>query len=174
MAGTITLTAGLGGMGGAQPLAVTLNDGVAICVDCDQARITRRIEQRYLDVQADDIDDALARAVQARDAKRPLSIGLLDNAAGSSPSCCPRGAHRHRDRSDLGTRPAELPARRRRVRRHEEAGREGPGVLHRAGPASVARHVAAMVGFMDNGAEVFDYGNSIRDEAKKRAASHAL
>src|SRR6201991_3402484 len=76
LAGTITLTAGLGGMGGAQPLAVTMNDGVVICIECDQARITRRIEHRYLDEQADSLDDAVARAVAARDEKRPPSIGV--------------------------------------------------------------------------------------------------
>jgi urocanate hydratase len=79
--GTITLTAGLGGMGGAQPLAVTMNDGVAICVECDQSRITRRIEHRYLDVQAGSLDEALSMAVAARDERRPLSIGVLGNAA---------------------------------------------------------------------------------------------
>ena len=81
LAGTLTLTAGSGGMGGAQPLAVTMNDGVCICVEVDQARITRRTEHRYLDVQADDLDDAVARAVAARDSRQPLSIGLLGNAA---------------------------------------------------------------------------------------------
>ena len=81
LAGTITLTAGLGGMGGAQPLAVTMNDGVAICIDVDQSRITRRIEHRYLDEQADSLEDAVARAVAARDERRPLSIGVLGNAA---------------------------------------------------------------------------------------------
>src|SRR6201988_1020920 len=81
LAGTITLTAGLGGMGGAQPLAVTMNDGVAICIDVDQSRITRRIEHRYLDEQASSLEDAVARAVAARDERRPLSIGVLGNAA---------------------------------------------------------------------------------------------
>src|SRR5579872_2607483 len=81
LAGTITLTAGLGGMGGAQPLAVTMNGGVAICIDCDPRAITRRIEHRYLDVQADSLDHALRLAVEARDARRPLSIGVLGNAA---------------------------------------------------------------------------------------------
>src|ERR1700690_2059332 len=84
--GTITLTAGLGGMGGAQPLAVTMNGGVVICVDCDQSRITRRIEHGYLDEQADDIDDAILHAVAARNAGKPLSIGLLGNAADVFPS----------------------------------------------------------------------------------------
>src|ERR1700753_1113594 len=81
LAGTITVTAGLGGMGGAQPLAVTMNGGVALCIDCDPPRIERRIEQGYLDVAADDVDDAIRRAVAARDAGEPLSIGLLGNAA---------------------------------------------------------------------------------------------
>ncbi|HEY3649458.1 MAG TPA: urocanate hydratase, partial [Streptosporangiaceae bacterium] len=81
LSGTITLTAGLGGMGGAQPLAVTMNGGVAICVDCDQSRITRRIEHGYLDEQADDTADAVRRASAARDKGLPLSIGLLGNAA---------------------------------------------------------------------------------------------
>ncbi len=81
LAGTITLTAGLGGMGGAQPLAVTMNDGVAICIECDPARIQRRIDHRYLDVEAPSLEEAVRMAVEARDAKRPLSIGVLGNAA---------------------------------------------------------------------------------------------
>src|SRR5690625_2872858 len=80
LAGTITLTAGLGGMGGAQPLAVTMNDGVAIVVECDRSRIDRRLEHRYLDACADDLEHALALAVRARDEPRPLSIGVLGNA----------------------------------------------------------------------------------------------
>src|SRR3712207_6412049 len=81
LAGTITLTAGLGGMGGAQPLAVTKNDGVAICVECDPTRIQRRIDHRYLDVHAPSLEDAVRMAVEARDERRPLSIGVLGNAA---------------------------------------------------------------------------------------------
>ena len=81
LAGTITLTAGLGGMGGAQPLAVTMNDGVAICIDCDPSRIARRIEHGYLDVEASSLQDALEQAIAARDKRQPLSIGLLGNAA---------------------------------------------------------------------------------------------
>src|SRR6202000_618151 len=86
LAGTITLTAGLGGMGGAQPLAVTMNDGVVICVDCDPSRIARRIEHRYLDVEAKDLKHALDLAVEARAARRPLSLGLSGNAAGVVPA----------------------------------------------------------------------------------------
>src|SRR6476659_5223207 len=81
LAGTITLTAGLGGMGGAQPLAVTMNDGVAICIDVDPTRIARRIAHGYLDTKADSLEDAVARAIAARDERRPLSIGVLGNAA---------------------------------------------------------------------------------------------
>src|SRR6202453_5250422 len=90
--GTITLTAGLGGMGGAQPLAVTMNGGVVICVDCDQSSITRRIEHGYLDEQADDIDDAIRRAITARNKPEPLSIGLLGNAADVFPEMLRRNA----------------------------------------------------------------------------------
>lgn len=175
LAGTITLTAGLGGMGGAQPLAVTMNGGVAICVDCDPSRVRRRIQHRYLDVAADSIDEALRLAVQARDAKRPLSIGLVGNAAEVFPamlatdapidivtdqtsahdplSYLPRGI----DVEDLHAMADKDP-----VRFTEEA-RE-----------SMARHVEAMVGFLDKGAEVFDYGNSIRDEARKAGYDRAF
>src|ERR1700678_2318701 len=91
LAGTITLTAGLGGMGGAQPLAVTMNGGVVICIDCDQVSITRRIEHGYLDEQADSVDDAIRRATAARDEGRPLSIGLLGNAADLVPQMLSMG-----------------------------------------------------------------------------------
>ena len=134
LAGTITLTAGLGGMGGAQPLAVTMNEGVAICVDCDPSRIERRIEQRYLDTSADTIDEALRLAVEARDAKRPLSIGLLGNAAEVFPELLDRGAPIDivTDQTSAHDPLAYLPDR-RRVRRHEEDGRQGSRLLHRTG-----------------------------------------
>src|SRR5271156_4178661 len=90
--GTITLTAGLGGMGGAQPLAVTMNGGVSICIDCDASRIARRIEHGYLDVAAEGVDDAVRRATAARDAAEPLSIGLLGNAAELLPQLLKMGA----------------------------------------------------------------------------------
>src|ERR1700735_5060809 len=92
LAGTITLTAGLGGMGGAQPLAVTMNGGVALCIDCDPSRIQRRIEQGYLDEAADSLDDAIRRAVAARDAGTPLSVGVLGNAADLVPALLAMGA----------------------------------------------------------------------------------
>src|SRR5436190_3827467 len=92
LAGTITVTAGLGGMGGAQPLAVTMNGGVAICVECDRSRIDRRIEYGYLDEAADGVDDAVRRAVAARDAGRALSVGVLGNAADVLPALLAMGA----------------------------------------------------------------------------------
>ncbi|GHF49393.1 urocanate hydratase [Kitasatospora xanthocidica] len=165
--GTITLTAGLGGMGGAQPLAVTMNGGVAICIDCDPSRISRRIEHRYLDVEAKNLDHALQLATEARDKKQPLSIGLLGNAAELFPQLLAMDApidivtdqtSAHDPLSylpvgvsfdDMATYAAEKPAE------FTQRSRE-----------SMARHVEAMVGFQDRGAEVFDYGNSIRGEAQ--------
>ncbi|WP_406735260.1 urocanate hydratase [Streptomyces sp. NBC_01108] len=167
LAGTITLTAGLGGMGGAQPLAVTMNDGVAICIDCDPRAIERRIEHRYLDVRADSLEHALQLATEARDARKPLSIGLLGNAAELMPRMLAEGApidivtdqtSAHDplsylplgiDFDDMASYAAEKPAD------FTQRARE-----------SMAKHVEAMVGFMDAGAEVFDYGNSIRGEAQ--------
>ncbi|TMG10670.1 MAG: urocanate hydratase, partial [Chloroflexi bacterium] len=91
LAGTVTLTAGLGGMGGAQPLAVTLNGGVAICVEVDPERIQRRLEHRYLDVRAANLDDALKLALEAKKARRAVSIGVLGNAAEIFPEVARRG-----------------------------------------------------------------------------------
>jgi urocanate hydratase len=167
LSGTITLTAGLGGMGGAQPLAVTMNGGVAICVDCDQSRITRRIEYGYLDEQADDLDDAIRRAVAARDKNQALSIGLLGNAADVFPSLLARkapidivtdqtSAHDPLSYLPLGVAFEDMAALRA----------EDPEGFTRRARESMAAHVAAMVGFLDAGAEVFDYGNSIRGEAQ--------
>jgi len=167
LAGTITLTGGLGGMGGAQPLAVTMNGGVVICVDCDQSRITRRIEYGYLDEQASSVDDAIRRAVAARDKGEPLSIGLLGNAADVFPAVLASGApidivtdqtSAHDPLSYLprGVAFEDMPALRA----------EDPAGFTRRARESMAEQVAAMVGFLDGGAEVFDYGNSIRGEAE--------
>ncbi|MFT4294921.1 MAG: urocanate hydratase [Micropruina sp.] len=179
LAGTITLTAGLGGMGGAQPLAVTMNDGVAICIDCDESRIDRRIEHRYLDVKASDLDDAIAQANQAKSERRPLSIGLLGNAADLVPELLRRhqagavtidvvtdqtSAHDPLAYLPLGYEFAEMKAR----------AAADPEVFTRDAQAAMAAHVAAMVGFQDAGAEVFDYGNSIRDEARKGGFDRAF
>jgi urocanate hydratase len=175
LAGTITLTAGLGGMGGAQPLAITMNDGVAICIECDESRIKRRIEHRYLDVQAPSVEEALRLAEEARDARRPLSIGVRGNAAEILPGLLEMGAP-----IDIVTdqTSAHDPLRYLPVAvSFDEWGpareKDPVGFTERA-RTSMARHVAAMVGFLDAGAEVFDYGNSIRDEARQAGYSRAF
>ncbi|MDV3127294.1 urocanate hydratase [Mycobacterium sp. 21AC1] len=175
LAGTITLTAGVGGMGGAQPLAVTMNEGVAICVDCDESRIDRRIARRYLDTKAADLDDALRQAIEARDAKRPLSIGLVGNAAEVFPELLAReapidivtdqtSAHDPLSYLPLGIAFEDM----------AKISDKDPGYFTEQAQASMARHVEAMVGFKDRGAEVFDYGNSIRDEARKAGYDRAF
>ncbi|MGW3623557.1 urocanate hydratase [Streptomyces sp. NPDC000880] len=167
LAGTITLTAGLGGMGGAQPLAVTMNDGVAICIDVDPRAIERRIEHRYLDVRANSLEHALQLAVEARDARRPLSIGLLGNAAELLPRMLAEGAPVDivTDQTSAHDPLAYLPAGVDFDDLQSYAAQK-PADFTRRARESMARHVEAMVGFMDAGAEVFDYGNSIRGEAQ--------
>ena len=175
LAGTITLTAGLGGMGGAQPLAVTMNDGVAICIDCDETRIDRRIEHRYLDTKAADIDDALRLAVEACDAKRPLSIGLLGNAAEVLPELLRRDAPIDivTDQTSAHDPLSYLPIGIDFDDMKKMADKD-PVYFTEQAQQSMAKHVAAMVGFKDRGAEVFDYGNSIRDEARKAGYDRAF
>jgi urocanate hydratase len=165
--GTITLTAGLGGMGGAQPLAVTMNDGVALCIDVDPWRVERRHEHRYLDEIATSLDDAIARCIRARDERRGLSVGLVGNAAEIMPRLLEidfpadivtdqTSAH-----DPLSYVPVDLTPE-----ATAEMARTDPQELIRRSRASMALHCAAMVGFMDKGSEVFDYGNSLRTEAK--------
>jgi urocanate hydratase len=165
--GTITLTAGLGGMGGAQPLAVTMNGGVVICVDCDPSRVRRRIEQAYLDEEADDVDDAIAKAVVARDEGRPLSLGLVGNAADVLPRMLATAAPIDivTDQTSAHDPLTYLPSG---VAFEDMAAlrAEDPAGFTARARESMAAHVAAMVGFLDGGAEVFDYGNSIRGEAQ--------
>ncbi|NUW46902.1 urocanate hydratase [Nonomuraea rhodomycinica] len=167
LAGTITLTAGLGGMGGAQPLAVTLNGGVVICLDCDPRSVSRRIEHRYLDVQASSLDEALRLAYEARDARRPLSIGVVANAAEAVPELLARGAEIDivTDQTSAHDPLMYLPVG---VAFEDMAAErdKDPAAFTRRARESMARHVEAMVGFKDAGAEVFDYGNSIRGEAQ--------
>ncbi len=175
LAGTMTLTAGLGGMGGAQPLAVTMNDGVAICVDVDDSRIRRRIEHRYLDVRAESLEHALELAVAARDERRPLSIGVLGNAAEIFPRLLESGAPIDivTDQTSAHDPLSYLPLGVPFEEWHERAAADPEGFT-RAAQASMAAHVRAMVEFQDAGAEVFDYGNSIRDEARKGGYDRAF
>ncbi|HEY8451774.1 MAG: urocanate hydratase [Micromonosporaceae bacterium] len=167
LAGTLTLTAGCGGMGGAQPLAVTMNGGACLIVDVDAARLRRRVQTRYLDTIADDLDSAVAEAVAAKHERRAWSVGVVGNAATVFPELLRRGveidivtdqtsAHDPLSYVPEGVDPADAP---------DYAAAKPEEYTERA-RASMARHVEAMVGFLDGGAEVFDYGNSIRSEAK--------
>jgi urocanate hydratase len=175
LAGTITLTAGVGGMGGAQPLAVTMNDGVAICIDVDRTRIDRRVEHRYLDVAASSLDEALELAIAARDEKRALSIGVVGNAAEMVPELLARkapidivtdqtSAHDPLSYLPIGTRFEDMSA---------EAAAD-PADFTLRSQAAMRAHVEAMVGFQDAGAVVFDYGNSIRGEARTAGYDRAF
>jgi len=175
LAGTITLTAGLGGMGGAQPLAVTLNGGVAICIEVDPERIQRRIDHRYLDVRADSLEHALRLALDAKKAKKALSIGLLGNAAEIVPELASRGfeadivtdqtpAHDPLSYIPAGLSPEDA----------AELRLDEPGIYMRRARESMAGHVDAMVTFFDRGAEVFDYGNSLRAEARLGGSTRAF
>jgi urocanate hydratase len=175
LAGTITLTAGLGGMGGAQPLAVTMNDGVAICIDVDESRIQRRIEHRYLDVRASSVDEALHLAEEAKKARKPLSIGVLGNAATIVPDLLKRGAPIDvvTDQTSAHDPLMYLPVGVEFEDWTTAREKDPAGFTERA-QESMARHVQAMVEFQDAGAEVFDYGNSIRDEARKAGYARAF
>jgi urocanate hydratase len=167
LAGTLTLTAGLGGMGGAQPLAVTMNGGVALVVEVDPQRLQRRLEVGYLDEAADDLDQAIARAEQARQARQALSIGLVGNAADVFPEILRRGVAVEivTDQTSAhdplngyipnGFTPEAAQELREadRTRYISEARR------------AMVEHCSAMVGFRQAGAEVFDYGNNLRGEA---------
>ena len=166
--GRIVLTGGLGGMGGAQPLAVTMNGGVALCVDVDPSRIQKRLDTRYCDVMTDSVEDALRRAMEAKRAKKAISIGLVANAADVFPDLLRRGADIDvvTDQTSAhdplnGYIPQGLDvAAAAELRRRDPA-----GYLERS-RASIVKHVEAMVGFQRAGVAVFDYGNNIRGEAQ--------
>ncbi|MEA2618930.1 MAG: urocanate hydratase, partial [Chloroflexota bacterium] len=174
--GRLVLTAGLGGMGGAQPLAVTMNDGVALCLDVDPARVERRRAGGYLDEVAESLDDAVRRCDAAREEGRPLSVGVAANAAEALPALLDIGlaADVVTDQTSAhdplgGYIPAGLSV--------EEAARlraaDPAGYVGRA-RESMARHCAAMVAYLRRGAEVFDYGNSLRDEARRGGFADAF
>ncbi len=165
--GRVVLTAGLGGMGGAQPLAVTMNDGVALCIDVDAWRVNRRLETRYLDEVADSLEDAIARCTKAKAERRGLSVGLVGNAADLFPKLLAMGfpadivTDQTSAHDPLSYLPNDL---------SEDAAKEllerNPQEFIRRSRAAMAAHCQAMVGYMDQGAEVFDYGNSLRREAQ--------
>lgn len=167
LAGTLTLTAGCGGMGGAQPLAVTMNGGVCLIVDVDPQRLARRVATRYLDTVADTLDEAVALATAARRERRALSVGVVGNAATVFPRLLADGVEIDivTDQTSAHDPLSYLPEGVELADAAEYA-RRAPQEYTRRARESMARHVAAMVGFADAGAEVFDYGNSIRDEAR--------
>lgn len=167
LAGTLTLTAGCGGMGGAQPLAVTMNDGVCLIVDVDRTRLDRRVRDRYLDEVADSLDDAVARVRAAKRDRRALSVGVVGNAAEVFPELLGRGVEIDivTDQTSAHDPLAYLPVGVELADARDYAAAKPAEFTDRA-RASMARHVEAMVGFLDAGAEVFDYGNSIRGEAQ--------
>src|SRR3954463_5823138 len=182
LAGTIPLTAGLrgggggapraggasGGMGGAQPLAVTMNGGVALCVEVDRERIERRLQTRYLDEVADDLDDAVARCLDAKRDKRALSVGLQGNAADVLPQLLAMGfeADIVTDQTSAHDPLVGYIPNRMTLEEADALRANDPGEYLRRSRAAIAAHCAAMVGFLDAGAEVFDYGNSLRAEAR--------
>ena len=165
--GTLTLTGGAGGMGGAQPLAVTLNDGVVLIVDVDESRLARRVEHGYLDEYTTDLDAAVARVVSAKDAGEPLSVGVVGNAAEVFPELLRRGAPIDivTDQTSAHDPLAYLPVGISVAEWKAEAERDAEAFTRRS-RESMAQQVAAMVAFQDAGAAVFDYGNSIRAEAQ--------
>ncbi len=167
LAGTLTVTAGLGGMGGAQPLAVTMNEGVALVIEVDRERAQRRVETRYLDEVADDLDDAISRVLAAKASRKALSVGVIGNAAEVLPELLRRGVAVDvvTDQTSAHDPLAYLP-KGVSVEEWADYAAAKPEEFTTRARESMAEHVAAMVGFQDAGAEVFDYGNSIRGEAQ--------
>jgi urocanate hydratase len=175
LAGTLTITGGCGGMGGAQPLAVTMNEGVCLIIDIDETRLRRRVVDRYLDEVTTDLNDAVKRCLDAKAARKPLSVGLVGNAAEVLPKLLEMdvAADIVTDQTSAHDPLYYIPAGMDFADAREYADKKPDEFTDRS-RESMARHVEAMVGFMDKGAEVFDYGNSIRDEARKGGYDRAF
>src|SRR5580698_8414893 len=167
LAGTLTVTSGAGGMGGAQPLAVTMNDGVCLCIDVDPSRLQRRVDQRYLDEWTADLDDAVARVERAKRDNVAVSVGVVGNAATLFAELLRRGVEVDivTDQTSAHDPLSYLPEGIDLADWHDYAEKKPEEFTDRA-RQSMAKQVEAMVGFQDRGAEVFDYGNSIRGEAQ--------
>ncbi|WP_025273926.1 urocanate hydratase [Haloglycomyces albus] len=168
LSGTLTVTAGCGGMGGAQPLAITMNEGACLIIDVDAGRLHRRVEQDYLDEVAPNLDEAVERVVQAKRERRALSVGLVGNAATVLPELLRRGVEVDivTDQTSAHDPLSYVPENVDADKALEAAAADPEGYTE-AARASMATHVEAMVGFLDAGAEVFDYGNSLRNEAEQ-------
>ncbi|MBL6592697.1 MAG: urocanate hydratase [Actinobacteria bacterium] len=175
LAGTLTLTGGCGGMGGAQPLAVTMNEGTCLIVDIDESRLRKRIETRYLDELADNLDDAIERAVRYKNERKAISVGVVGNAATVFAELLKRDApidivtDQTSAHDPLYYIPEGISIEESRAYAESD-----PEEFSLRAKESMAKHVEAMVGFMAKGAEVFDYGNSIRDEARQGGFSDAF
>jgi urocanate hydratase len=174
--GTLTLTAGLGGMGGAQPLAVTMNEGIVIAVEVDSGRIQKRLDTKYCDRMTDSLDEALLWAYEAKEKGEPLSIGLVGNAADVHHELLKRGV-----KIDIVTDQTSahdplngyIPAG-MSLEEAAELRRNNPNEYVRRSKQSMARHVKAMLEFQKRGAIVFDYGNNIRQVAKDEGVENAF
>lgn len=177
LAGTLTVTAGCGGMGGAQPLAVTLNGGACLIIDVEKERLERRKGKRYLDEVVTDLDEALKLVIDAKKERKPLSVGLVGNAADVLPALLDRPEAAEVDivtdqtsaHDPLSYLPVGVS-----VDDWQTEADDDPEKFTLRAEESMAKHVRAMVEFQDRGAEVFDYGNSIRDEARKAGYDRAF
>ncbi|HEY5386809.1 MAG TPA: urocanate hydratase [Thermoleophilia bacterium] len=176
LAGRLVLTAGLGGMGGAQPLAVTMAGGVALCVEIDPVRIRRRLETAYVDVSAETLDEALRLADEAVRAKKPLSIAVLGNAADVYPELVRRGVTPDlvTDQTSAHDTLNGYVPNGMTLAEALELRRADPAEYARRAVASIVVHVEAMVALQKAGANVFDYGNNIRGVAKEAGYTDAF
>ena len=175
LAGTLTVTGGCGGMGGAQPLAITMNEGACLIIDIDGSRLKRRVTKRYLDVIADNLEDAISMAVKAKNEKKAISIGLVGNSATVLPQLLAMGVPIDivTDQTSAHDPLFYIPEGIDINDARDSADRNPVDFAKRA-KESMAKHVEAMVNFQDKGAVVFDYGNSIRDEARQGGYQRAF
>ncbi len=175
LAGTLTLTGGVGGMGGAQPLAITMNDGACICVDVDATRLQRRVDHRYLDAWTENVEEALEIGLKAKAERKAYSIGLLGNAATIFADFLKRGVPIDivTDQTSAHDPLSYLPEG-ISVADWQDMAKKDPAGFTKRSRESMAKQVEAMVGFKDAGATVFDYGNSIRGEAMLAGYSRAF
>lgn len=174
--GRLVLTGGLGGMGGAQPLAVTMNGGVCLAVECDESRIDRRVENGYCDIKLKDLDKAINTALDAKSKKKPLSIGLLGNCAGTHPALVERNIipDAVTDQTSAHDELGGYIPKGLAVAEAANLRKTDPEEYKRRAMESIAVHVRAMLSFMKHGSVVFDYGNNIRGQAKKAGVEDAF
>jgi len=176
LTGTITLTAGLGGMGGAQPLAVTMNNGVAICVDVDETRVDKRVETKYCDVKSTDLDEALKMAQEAKDKGEALSIGLVGNAVDIHKAILDKGFKIDiiTDQTSAHDPLNGYVPQGYSVEEAKKLRQEDPKKYVELSEASMAKHVELMLEFQKNSAVAFDYGNNIRQVAYNNGVENAF